>query len=73
MMEASILRTLAILSYNDKTYNSIYDMLQDMLKDKLDMFEIRSLILDMYDEQETDYIMTTYWANIESTQMVSNG
>jgi hypothetical protein len=48
-------------------------MLQDMLKDKLDMFEIRSLILDMYDEQETDYIMTTYWANIESTQMVSNG
>ena len=72
-MEVSILRTLAILTYKQKSYKSIYEMIRDMLKDNLDMFQIRSLILDMYDEQETDYIMRTYWAGMDSTNIVSNG
>jgi len=73
MMEGLILRTLAILTYKDKTYKTLYDMIKDMVTDKLTMNQIRLLIFNMYDERETDYIMKTYWVEIESSKQVSKG
>jgi hypothetical protein len=48
-------------------------MIKDMVTDKLTMNQIRLLIFNMYDERETDYIMKTYWVEIESSKQVSKG